>query len=370
RADNGIPGEENEGLDRIGRLLPDGRLTGYFAADPGRTIEVDHLLGASMSFRRSALEAIGGIRGNYPGTCLCEESDISLRLRATGGRLLYTPRAVVRHMAAPYGIGGKRFDRRYLYYARRNHLVMLVRNFGWRDPVVRRYARSTVRDQREYLRTTVRRLGPTKSDGTRRPLRKRLTAPVVLTRAGAELVGLAAGVPAAVRAARPDRAAGRATPRPRVRAARSSTRPHRPTTSPRAPAAPSRPWWTGSPATDRRAPRGRASSSHAGHIPTTTRARTSSSTRSGTPAGRTGTSTRRWPGSARPGWRRGARSPPSSPTRTAGGRRSCSPTTRPPSSRWWTRGTSPCSTRTTRCCGPTRAVRRGAPSPGPGSWCA
>ncbi|OLT55338.1 glycosyltransferase [Cellulosimicrobium sp. CUA-896] len=93
RADNGIPGEEAEGLDRIGRLLPDGRLTGYFAADPGRAVEVDHLLGANMSFRREALAAIGGIRGNYPGTCLCEESDISLRLRATGGRLVYTPRA-------------------------------------------------------------------------------------------------------------------------------------------------------------------------------------------------------------------------------------------------------------------------------------
>ena len=212
RADNGIPGEEHEGLDRIGRLLPDGRLTGSFAADPGRVVEVDHLLGANMSFRRSALAAIGGIRGNYPGTCLCEESDISLRLRATGGRLLYTPRAVVRHMAAPYGIGGKRFDRRYLYYARRNHLVMLVRNFGWRDPIVRRYARTTVRDQRDYLRTTARRLGPTKSDGTRRSLRKRVTAPVVLTRAVAELVGLAAGVPAAVRATRQDRADGLATP--------------------------------------------------------------------------------------------------------------------------------------------------------------
>ena len=212
RAVNGIPGEESTGLDLVGRFLPDGRLTGYFGADPGRVVAVDHLLGANMSFRRSALVAIGGIRGNYPGTCLCEESDISLRLRATGGRLLYTPRAVVRHMAAPYGIGGKRFDRRYLYYARRNHLVMLVRNFGWRDPIVRRYARTTVRDQRDYLRTTARRLGPTKSDGTRRSLRKRVTAPVVLTRAVAELVGLAAGVPAAVRATRQDRADGLATP--------------------------------------------------------------------------------------------------------------------------------------------------------------
>jgi len=212
RADNGIPGEEHEGLDRIGRLLPDGRLTGYFAADPGRTVEVDHLLGANMSFRRSALEAIGGIRGNYPGTCLCEESDISLRLRATGGRLLYTPRAVVRHMAAPYGIGGKRFDRRYLYYARRNHVVMLVRNFGWRDPMVRRYARTTWRAQSSYLWAVRSRLGPTMADGSPRSLLRRVTAPVVLSRAAAELWGLAVGFPAALVARRNDRADGVATP--------------------------------------------------------------------------------------------------------------------------------------------------------------
>ncbi len=212
RADNDIPGEESEGLGQIGRLLPDGRLTGHFGADPGRIIEVDHLLGANMSFRRSALAEIGGIRGNYPGTCLCEESDISLRLRATGGTLLFAPRAVVRHVAAPYGIGGKRFDRRYLYYLRRNHVVMLVRNFGWRDPLARRYVRTAVRAQQAYLSEARRRLSPVKSDGSRRPLRKRAKSPVVLTRAVAELAGLVAGVPAAAVARRRDARAGVATP--------------------------------------------------------------------------------------------------------------------------------------------------------------
>lgn len=61
RARNGIAGEENEGLDAIGRLLDNGVLTGNFAADPGRDIEVDHLLGANMSVLRSAVERLGGI---------------------------------------------------------------------------------------------------------------------------------------------------------------------------------------------------------------------------------------------------------------------------------------------------------------------
>src|SRR5690606_29699437 len=148
----------------------DGRLTGYFAADPGRVIEVDHLLGANMSFRRSALDAIGGIRGNYPGTCLCEESDISLRLGRAGGRLVFQPRAIVRHVAATCAGAGKRFAGRYLYYARPNRLMLLVRVFGWGDPIVRRYVVATLRAQSKYLWGFVHRLGPRMANGSRRPL--------------------------------------------------------------------------------------------------------------------------------------------------------------------------------------------------------
>lgn len=205
RALNGIPGEETEGLGSIGRLLPDGRLTGYFGADPGRVVEVDHLLGASMSYRRGPLAAIGGIRGNYPGTCLCEESDIALRMRAAGGRLVFAPRAVVRHVAAPYQTGGQRFDRRYLYYSRRNHLVLLARNFGWGAPVVRRFPVTVLRDQRQYLRVARARL-------LGREPGSRLRFVLPLTRAAVELGGLAAGYPAALVARRRDRAAGVGTP--------------------------------------------------------------------------------------------------------------------------------------------------------------
>lgn len=212
RASNGIDGEESEGLAEIGRFLPNGELTGNFGADPGRVIAVDHLLGANMSFRRSALEAIGGIRGNYPGTCVCEESDISLRLTAAGGRLVFAPRALVRHVAAPYQTGGQRFDHRYLYYLRRNHVVLLVRNLGWGSPVLRRYAWTVVRSQETYFRTAVSRLKPRTTKGRRRPLRQRLLAPVVLARTAVELGGLVAGLPAALTALRKDRAAGTAAP--------------------------------------------------------------------------------------------------------------------------------------------------------------
>ena len=198
RALNGLDGEETRGLGQIGRLLPDGRLTGNFAADPGRIIEVDHLLGANMSFRRSAIEAIGGIRGKYPGTCMCEETDISLRLVRAGGKLVFTPKAVVHHVAAPYGIGGKRFDRRWLYYSRRNHIVMLARVFGWRDPVLRRYVGAALREQRAYLRLAWGRLLGRDPDSAGSFLAVRVGAAAALTRSMAEVGGILAGFPSAI----------------------------------------------------------------------------------------------------------------------------------------------------------------------------
>lgn len=138
RAKNGQPGEESEGLHEIGLLLPDGSLTGFFAADPGHDVDVDHLLGANMSVRRRVVEDLGGIHDYYPGTCLREETDIVLRMGRAGYRVVYTPEAVVEHVAGPYA-KGRRFDTRYQYYGARNHVVLLSTTLGMSDPRYRNY---------------------------------------------------------------------------------------------------------------------------------------------------------------------------------------------------------------------------------------
>ena len=138
------PGELEEGVDAIGLLREDGTLTGHFAADPGRPVAVDHLLGANMSFRRAAIDRIGGIRDGYAGTCIREETDLCLQVARAGYRLIYTPDAVVEHVAAPYA-KGKRFDLRYSYWAQKNHLILLIRNFGLGAPIVRAYLGTSLR---------------------------------------------------------------------------------------------------------------------------------------------------------------------------------------------------------------------------------
>lgn len=145
RARNGQPNEESEGIGEIGRLLPNGRLTGYFAADPGRDVEVDHVLGANMSLRRSVVDSLGGIQDHYPGTCLREETEMPLRMRQAGYRVIYTPDAIVRHVAGPYA-RGKRFDLRYSYFGQRNHVVLLARTTGARSRYFRRYLLSAARE--------------------------------------------------------------------------------------------------------------------------------------------------------------------------------------------------------------------------------
>lgn len=194
RARNGQPDEEQDGIGQIGLLLPDGRLTGYFAAATDRVIEVDHMLGANMSVRSAVVRALGGIRDLYPGTCLREETDIALRMRRRGLRIVYTPFAVVDHVGGRYA-RGRRFDSRYRYFGARNHVVLLTTTLGWRDPHVRRYGRTVLRAAgREVvvgLRAMKHRQGArAKVQGLAGGVR----------RSSVDLLGTAAGVVAAVRA--------------------------------------------------------------------------------------------------------------------------------------------------------------------------
>jgi GT2 family glycosyltransferase len=201
----GQPGELAEGVDAIGRLLPDGMLTGNFAADPGRAIEVDHLLGASMSFRRSVIDELGGIHDGYRGTCVREESDLCLRVGRAGYRLVYEPDAVVEHVAAPYA-KGRRFDLRYAYWAQKNHLILLMRIFGVTHPLVRRYLATSTHVSWDEGKSRVRRARDRTRDHDVRGAAAAVGGGATRTAAvaAASLTGLVAGL-AAARADRRER---------------------------------------------------------------------------------------------------------------------------------------------------------------------
>lgn len=182
------------GPEGIGRLDIDGRLSGNFDVDVGTPVEVDHLLGANMSYRRDALLALGGIRDGFPGTCLREETDIALRLRRAGWRLVYQPRAHVLHVPGRYA-KGRRFDLRYHYYARRNDMVLFLWNFGWRSPLPWRTTRATLTADLRRLAGALRG-DPTARNPTQTPPRAVLSA---VARLGLDVAGTVAGTTAGLR---------------------------------------------------------------------------------------------------------------------------------------------------------------------------
>lgn len=135
---NNQPDEAAIGVADIGKVQPNGVLTGFFAADPGRIIEVDHIMGCNMSYRRKVIEELDGFREDYPGISgVCEDTDMSLRVRQRGYRILFNPRACVDHLGAPQAVG-RRFDARYMFFAMQNHCFLLVRNYGW-TPLIWRF---------------------------------------------------------------------------------------------------------------------------------------------------------------------------------------------------------------------------------------
>jgi GT2 family glycosyltransferase len=135
RALNGVLGEESRGVDRVGRFSSFGDVEGYFGADTGKMIEVDHLIGCNMSFRAEILGELGGFHEFYPGfTSTYEEADLCMRIKKLGYRIMFNPKAVVDHEGAPRRVG-KRFDAPYLFRVTRNHATMMVRNNGLVHPL-------------------------------------------------------------------------------------------------------------------------------------------------------------------------------------------------------------------------------------------
>lgn len=142
RAVNDVPGEAARGVDEIGTFDGYARLTGNFAADPGRDLPVDHGLGATMWIRTSLMRELGGFREYFPGTAAREDTDLFLRARQLGHQAWFVRGAVAQHVAAPQE-GGERFDRRYTYWSAHNHALLLLAAYGCRDV---RFWRSLVRD--------------------------------------------------------------------------------------------------------------------------------------------------------------------------------------------------------------------------------
>ncbi|WP_425562000.1 glycosyltransferase family 2 protein [Microbacterium kribbense] len=177
--------------NEIGRMLADGRLTGGFDLDPGQPVDVDDVPSANYAVRRTDLDAVGGIDARFPDAGRYADTDLAVRLRLAGRRIMYIPEAAGARPTPPH----RRVSLRSLYQRRRAHMTMLAARVGVFSPTARYYAAGVLRDQRQRLReaavlTTAYR---DRADGTRRPWRRRLDAPVPVAAAAMEMAGIVAG---------------------------------------------------------------------------------------------------------------------------------------------------------------------------------
>src|SRR5260370_3561205 len=103
-------------------------------------VEVDHLRGCNMSFRREVLEQIVGVDPNYTLTNLLEETDLCTRVKKAGWELVYVPAMAVQHYTLRRANYYKRPTTVFSY--RRNTVYFTIKNFGlnprtvWRQMIV------------------------------------------------------------------------------------------------------------------------------------------------------------------------------------------------------------------------------------------
>lgn len=122
-----------------GLLFPNGRSEhrGRGEPDVGQYDEledVDYVTGAAMAIRRDVIDRVGFVSPAY-FPAYYEETELCVRARAAGLRVVYAPRAVVSHheAVASGGGGGETFLRRY----HTNRIRFVLRNYSLFDLVSR-----------------------------------------------------------------------------------------------------------------------------------------------------------------------------------------------------------------------------------------
>ncbi len=87
---------------RVGQVTWYGRVIGnHHLCFPPGLIEVQHLKGANMSFRRAVTPALDPRMVLGTGSGSLNDTELSLAVRARGYRLVYDPEALVNHYPAP-----------------------------------------------------------------------------------------------------------------------------------------------------------------------------------------------------------------------------------------------------------------------------
>ncbi len=153
------PGSEID-AGPVGVVSPRGYVEGNFATTRTEPVEVDHVQGCNMSFRRSVLDRVRGFDPRFV-TGLREETDVCFGVRRLGFKLIFHPRARVFHLRKGVLSGLSPADKRRLprfqYYYGQSTALLYAKHRRFTGPAWRRFVIYDTVDQWRALRadTTV-----------------------------------------------------------------------------------------------------------------------------------------------------------------------------------------------------------------------
>lgn len=108
------PGQmKEEHNTHVGKISLFGKVSTGFSSTIRQ--EVDTVIGCNMCWRKDALEKLGLFDEQFTGNALREESDISLRSKKAGYKVIFEPKAVVTHLREPTG-GARKTEGRLQWY--------------------------------------------------------------------------------------------------------------------------------------------------------------------------------------------------------------------------------------------------------------
>jgi GT2 family glycosyltransferase len=92
--------------------------------------EIDHAAGGNMSCRKDIFFKINGYNEIYVGNAHREETDFCLRVKRTGYKLIFEPKAVVDHLMCGRGGNRKKDIYSFRYWLVRNNIIFALENYS------------------------------------------------------------------------------------------------------------------------------------------------------------------------------------------------------------------------------------------------
>lgn len=141
-----IPGIGRSSSNFKTGIIENGFVIGNWNPALTKPVEVQHLIGCNMSLRKTPVLRLGGFDNFFRSRNYREETDLCLRVRAMGYRIMFDPDAALVHKA----IGRKSQGGSWIFYYLRNTLYLYLKYQSRKGDSLVTFLRRLISPPREY----------------------------------------------------------------------------------------------------------------------------------------------------------------------------------------------------------------------------